>query len=94
MIAHRNSNKDDWEDRTAREWLDVFGWKLVEPTADDLKDLDKSMEHDEFWEWTSGRVDFGDAPGTWRRCIRDILLGLAGFVLLTVLFLLVTYLFQ
>jgi hypothetical protein len=43
--------------RTAREWLYDFEWKLVDPTLEDWRDLDRVMEHDEFWLWASGKVD-------------------------------------
>ena len=47
------------EARTVKEWIDDIGWHIVEPTEDDLKDLNLFLGHDEFWEWGSGRIDQG-----------------------------------
>ena len=45
------------EARTVKEWLDDIGWHIVEPTEDDLKDLNLFLGHDEFWEWSSGKIE-------------------------------------
>jgi hypothetical protein len=45
------------EPRTVKEWLDDLGWQLVEPTEDDLKDLTLFLGYDEFWEWSSGKIE-------------------------------------
>ena len=45
------------EARTVKEWLDDIGWHIVEPTEDDLKDLNLFLGYDEFWEWSSGKIE-------------------------------------
>ncbi len=50
--------------RTARQWLADFGWTFPDPTEQDLADLDMVMDLDEFWEWSSGRVDWNHQPTT------------------------------
>jgi hypothetical protein len=47
--------------RKARQWLADFRWELPEATEQDRLDLDRVMEHDEFWEWSSGKVDMEPA---------------------------------
>ncbi len=49
--------KDSGYSRKARERFSDFEWELVDPTPEDLRDLDQVMEHDEFWLWASGKVD-------------------------------------
>lgn len=44
------------EPRTVEEWLHSIGWHIVEPTPDELKDLNLFLGHDEFWEWGSGII--------------------------------------
>ena len=48
---------DRGEPRTVREWLDDFSWEIVEPTESDTDDLDLFLGHDEFWRWSSGKVE-------------------------------------
>jgi hypothetical protein len=65
--------------RTAREWLRDFGWNLPEPTEQDLRELDLVMEHDAFWQWSSGKVEMPATPGntSWRQTLRELaILGL------------------
>ena len=45
------------EPRTVKEWLDDIGWHLVEPTEDDLKDLNSFLGQDEFWTWSGGKIE-------------------------------------
>ena len=45
------------EARTVKEWLNDIGWHIVEPTKDDLKDMNLFLGHDEFWEWSSGKIE-------------------------------------
>ena len=45
------------EARIVQEWLNDMGWHIVEPTEDDLKDLNLFLDHDEFWEWSSGKIE-------------------------------------
>ncbi len=45
------------EPRTVKEWLEDIGWQLVEPTEDDLKDLNLFLGHDEFWTWSGGKIE-------------------------------------
>ena len=48
---------DVWgESRTVQEWLHDFNWEIVDPTEEDLKDLNLFIGHDEFWDWSSGKV--------------------------------------
>jgi hypothetical protein len=48
---------DVWgECRTVQEWLNDFNWEIVDPTEEDLKDLNLFIGHDEFWDWSSGKV--------------------------------------
>ena len=42
--------------RTVKEWINDFNWKIVDPTEEDLKDLNLFIGHDEFWGWSSGKV--------------------------------------
>ena len=50
---------DIWgEPRTVDEWLTDFKWSLVDPTTHDLKDLNLFLGHDEFWNWSSGKVEY------------------------------------
>jgi hypothetical protein len=59
--------------KTAREWLLDYGGKLVEPTPQDLADLDRVMEHDEFWEWSSGKIELPIIGNTsWWQTGRDM----------------------
>jgi hypothetical protein len=44
--------------RPAREWLTLFGWKLADPSEASPAELDAVMDHDAFWEWCSGKIDF------------------------------------
>lgn len=61
IIIITNKNKDGIisfdEPRTAREWLNDFKWKLVNPTEKDINDLDRMLSNDEFWKWSSGKVE-------------------------------------
>ena len=43
--------------RVAREWLKDFHWSLVDPSPGDLANLDLFLGHDEFWAWSSGKVE-------------------------------------
>jgi hypothetical protein len=45
------------EPRTVREWLSDFEWVIEDPTPSDLEDFDLFLGHDEFWSWSSGKVD-------------------------------------
>jgi len=45
------------EARTVKEWLHDIGWHIVDATEDDLKDLNLFLGHDEFWEWSSGKIE-------------------------------------
>lgn len=45
------------EARTVKEWLTDIGWHIVDATEDDLKDLNLFLGHDEFWEWSSGKIE-------------------------------------
>ena len=67
------------EPRTAQRWLVEYGFELAEPTPADIADLDKVMDHDEFWEWASGRVDFNRLQGGlgWRRTVAIIVVAAA-----------------
>lgn len=73
--------------RVARQWLLDYGGKLVEPNEQDLADLDRVMEHDEFWEWSSGKVDFPVMGNTtWWQTVQSLaILGLVFGGLLLVL---------
>lgn len=77
----RSCSLSDWEasecrqtnPKTARQWLTQFDMTLVEPTPQDQEDLDRIMEHDEFWEWSDDKVEFEFMPlkTTWRQTARD-----------------------
>jgi hypothetical protein len=47
------------EPRTVQEWLTDLNWELVDPTEDDIRDYDLFLGYDEFWQWSSGKVDPG-----------------------------------
>jgi hypothetical protein len=49
------------ECRTVDDWLRDFEGEIVNPTADDLKDMDLFIGHDQFWEWSSGKVEFKES---------------------------------
>ena len=50
---------DVWgECRTVQEWLKDFEWELIEPTPEDLTDMSLFLGHDEFWEWSSGKIEY------------------------------------
>jgi len=52
-------NGDVWgECRTVEEWLQDFKWEIIEPTKDDFKDMNLFLGHDEFWDWSSGRINY------------------------------------
>jgi hypothetical protein len=72
--------------KTAREWMLGYGGEFVEPTAQDLEDLDRVMEHDEFWEWSSGKIKLPVLGNTsWWQTGRDmavIALILGGWLLM------------
>lgn len=61
IVIMTSKNKDGIisfeEPRTAREWLNDFKWKLVNPTEKDINDLDRTLSNDEFWKWSSGKVE-------------------------------------
>ena len=44
------------EDRTIEEWIIDFNWDINELEKNDLKDLNLFLGHDEFWEWSSGKL--------------------------------------
>ena len=57
---------DVWgECRTVEEWLQDFKWEMVEPTVEDMADMNLFLGHDEFWEWSSGKVDMGKRSTLW-----------------------------
>lgn len=65
--------------KTAREWLAEFGWELAEPGEVSQQELDTVMGHDEFWEWSSGKVDFNQLTqvhSSWLVWLAVALLGL------------------
>jgi hypothetical protein len=53
----KDQHDDPGASRAVREWLSHLKMELVDPTPEDLRDLDRVMDHDEFWEWSSGKVD-------------------------------------
>jgi hypothetical protein len=57
MMSTPNDNAEAWEPRTVRQWLTDLHLKLPDPTPEDARDFDTVMGHDEFWEWSSGKVD-------------------------------------
>ena len=51
---------DVWgESRTVSEWLKDFDMELISPTEEDRNELNRFLGHDEFYEWSSGKVDLG-----------------------------------
>ncbi len=56
--------------RTARAWLAALDLELPDPTDEDLRDLDVAMGYDEFWEWSSGKVDLVNwRKSSWKETI-------------------------
>ena len=48
---------DVWgESRTVQEWLNDLNWEIVDPTEEELKDRNLILGHDEFRDWSSGKV--------------------------------------
>lgn len=44
------------EPRTVREWLSDLRLTLVDPTHEDLADLDLFLGHDAWWQWSAGKT--------------------------------------
>jgi hypothetical protein len=48
---------DNWgECRTVEEWINDFNWDKSDLEEDDLNDLNLFLGHDEFWNWSSGKL--------------------------------------
>jgi hypothetical protein len=72
MAENSREKKLPGEPRTAREWLADYRWELEDPIEGDLRDLDMVMDHDEFWQWAGGKVNFNATNGKWE--LRPILI--------------------